>query len=134
MKTASPLSSGIYCNTSKHGAQIDNYALARKNNITLRLDELNTGVSTLIQTASTTAQSPQFSTPPNYRFSIYSMDSLWSIGLTQLMPLTSNYVANWTTASASFGVMEMYLEQQRLRELGLLIEHDLPRGRCRHQL
>ena len=24
------------------------------------------------------------------------------------MPLTTNYVANWTTASANFGVMEMY--------------------------
>ena len=36
------------------------------------------------------------------------MDSLWSIGLTQLMPLTTNYVANWTIASVNFGVMEMY--------------------------
>jgi Flp pilus assembly protein TadG len=96
-----------YCAT-KHGTQIDNYQLARNNNITLRLDELNSGVSTLLQAASTTAQSTQFSTPPNYRFSIYSMDSLWSIGLTQLMPLTANYISNWTTASSNFGVMEMY--------------------------
>jgi len=36
------------------------------------------------------------------------MDSLWSIGLNSLMPLTINYTANWTTASANFGVMEMY--------------------------
>ena len=106
--TASPASSAIYCNVSKHGAQIDNYQLARNNGITLRLDELNTGVSTLLQTASTTAQSSQFSTPPKYRFSIYSMDTLWSIGLNQLMPLTTNYIANWTTDSANFGVMEMY--------------------------
>ena len=63
-----------YC-ASKHGAQIDNYALARKNNITLRLDELNSGVSTLLQTASATAQSTVFATPPKYRFAIYSMDS-----------------------------------------------------------
>ncbi len=96
-----------YCAT-KHGTQIDDYALARTNSITLRLDELNSGISTLLQTASTTAQSTQFSTPPNYRFSIYSMDSLWSIGLTQLMPLTANYISGWTTASANFGVMEMY--------------------------
>jgi hypothetical protein len=108
MATASPASSGIYCNVSKHGAQIDNYQLARNNSITLRLDELNSGVSTLLQTASTTAQSSQFSTPPKYRFSIYSMDTLWSIGLNQLMPLTTNYIANWTTDSANFGVMEMY--------------------------
>ena len=89
-------------------AQIDNYALARKNNITLRLDELNTGISTLLQTASATAQSTVFATPPKYRFSIYSMDSLWQIGLNQLMALTSNYTSGWTTASANFGVMEMY--------------------------
>ena len=35
------------------------------------------------------------------------MDSLWQIGLTQLMALTSNYTSGWTTASANFGVMEM---------------------------
>jgi hypothetical protein len=108
MQTASPASSAVYCNTSKHGAQIDNYALARSNNITLRLDELNTGVSTLLQTASSTAQSTEFASPPKYRFAIYSMDSLWSIGLNQLMALTSNYISSWTTASANFGVMEMY--------------------------
>ena len=63
-----------YC-ASTHGAQIDNYSSARKNNITLRLDELNSGISTLLQTASATAQSTVFATPPKYRFSIYSMDS-----------------------------------------------------------
>ena len=88
--------------------QIDNYALARKNNITLRLDELNSGVSTLLQTASATAGSTVFATPPKYRFSIYSMDSLWQIGLNQLMALTANYTSGWTSASANFGVMEMY--------------------------
>jgi Flp pilus assembly protein TadG len=96
-----------YCAT-KHGTQIDNYQLARNNNITLRLDELNTGVSTLLQTASTTSQSTLFATPPKYRFSIYSMDSLWQIGLNQLMALTSSYTTGWTSASGNFGVMEMY--------------------------
>ncbi len=108
MQTASPASSAVYCNVNKHGAQIDDYQLARNNSITLRLDKLNSGVSTLLQTASSTAQSSQFSTPPKYRFSIYSMDTLWSIGLNQLMALTTNYTANWTTDSANFGVMEMY--------------------------
>jgi Flp pilus assembly protein TadG len=93
---------------SKHGAQIDNYALARKNNTTLRLDELNSGVSTLLQTASATASSTVFATPPKYRFSIYSMDSLWQIGLSQLMSLTANYTSGWMSASTNFGVMEMY--------------------------
>ena len=96
-----------YC-TNAHGGQIDNYKLARNNSITLRLDELNSGISTLLQTASTTASSTVFATPPKYRFSIYSMDSLWQIGLNPLMALTSNYTSGWTTASANFGVMEMY--------------------------
>jgi Flp pilus assembly protein TadG len=96
-----------YCTTA-HGGQIDNYKLARNNNITLRLDELNSGVSTLLQTASTTASSTVFATPPKYRFSIYSMDSLWQIGLNPLMALTSSYTSGWTSASANFGVMEMY--------------------------
>jgi Flp pilus assembly protein TadG len=61
----------LYCAT-KHGTQIDNYALARKNSITLRLDELNSGISTLLQTASATASSTVFATPPKYRFSIYT--------------------------------------------------------------
>jgi hypothetical protein len=96
-----------YC-ASKHGAQIDNYALARKNNITLRLDDLNSGISTLLQTASTAANSTVFATPPQYRFAIYSMDSLWSIGITQLMPRTPSYTSGWTSASAKFSVMEMW--------------------------
>ena len=102
------MTTGTYYCATKHGAQIDNYALARKNSITLRLDELNSGVSTLLQTASTTSQSNLFATPPKYRFSIYSMDSLWQIGLSQLMALTSSYASGWTSASANFGVMEMY--------------------------
>jgi Flp pilus assembly protein TadG len=97
-----------WCDASKGHVQLDNYALARKNSITLRLDELNSGVSTLLQTASTTSQSNLFATPPKYRFSIYSMDSLWQIGLNPLMALTPSYTSGWTSASANFGVMEMY--------------------------
>ena len=36
------------------------------------------------------------------------MDSLWQIGFTNLMSLTSSYVSGWTTAEANFGVMEYY--------------------------
>jgi Flp pilus assembly protein TadG len=103
----STTSGNLYCAT-KQGAQLDNYALARKNGITLRLDELTNGVSTLLQTASTTSTSTVFATPPKYQFAIYSMDSLWSIGLTQLMALTPNYTTGWTSDSANFGVMQMY--------------------------
>src|SRR6202167_5827557 len=62
----------------------------------------------LRDTASATASSTVFATPPKYRFSIYSMDSLWQIGLSPLTALPSNYTSGWTTASANFGVMEMY--------------------------
>ena len=41
--TAPTQSGGLYCAAS-HGAQIDNYKLARNNSITLRLDELNSAV------------------------------------------------------------------------------------------
>jgi Flp pilus assembly protein TadG len=104
---SSTTAGSLYCAT-KHGTQIDNYQLARNNSITLRLDELNSGITTLLQTASATASSTVFATPPKYRFSIYSMDSLWQIGLNQLMSLTANYTSGWTSASANFGVMEMY--------------------------
>ena len=63
-----------YCDVTHHGAQLDNYALARKNGIALRLDELTSGVTTLLQTASQTAASSQFTTPPQYRFAIYSIE------------------------------------------------------------
>jgi Flp pilus assembly protein TadG len=108
------VSSNQYCAANDgHGhtlTQIDNYAMARHNNITLRLDELTSGVTTLMQTAYNNATSGLYSTPPTYRFAAYSMDSLWQIGTTntQLMSLTSNYQSAWTNASSSFGVMEMY--------------------------
>jgi hypothetical protein len=56
---------------------------------------------------STTATSPQVP-PPAYRFAAYALDSTYTIGLTKLMGLTSNYVSNWATASSSFKLMEMY--------------------------
>lgn len=106
--TAPDQSSGLYCNVNKHGAQLDNYALARKQGISLRLDELTTGISTLLNTASTATTTSQYATPAQYRFSIYSMDSLWKIGLTQLVPLTSDYVNQWASNASNFGVMLMY--------------------------
>ena len=123
----STTSGSNYCAT-RHGTQIDNYALARQNSITLRLDELNSGVSTLLQTASTTSQSTLFATPPKYRFSLYSMDSLWQIGLNQLMALTSNYTSGWTSASANFGVMEMYSNNNDCANSGCSSSTSTPGG------
>ena len=103
----------IYC-TSAHGAQIDNYALAKQLGITLRLDALSLGITDL------TTYAEQFRTqqasPPTYKFAAYEMDSSWNIGMSsttspqynQLMALTTSYVTGWPTASANFGVMEYY--------------------------
>ena len=82
--------------------------MARYNNITLRIDELTSGMTTLLQTAATTRSTSQYSPPPQYRFAVYSMDSMWQIGMTGLVSLTTGYQSAWTTASANFGVMEMF--------------------------
>jgi Flp pilus assembly protein TadG len=88
--------------------QLDNFAMARRNNITLRLDELTSGVTQLLSTANGYQNSGVYSTPPAYQFAAYSLDSSWQIGLTNLMSLTSSYQSSWTSASSNFGVMEMY--------------------------
>ena len=106
-----------YC-ASSQGAQIDNYQVARNNNITLRLDALNTGVGDLMTDAYTAAQAAA-ATPPQYRFAAYAMDSSWQIGMSssdnynQLMALTTNYVSGWTSASPNFGVMEYYANNEQ---------------------
>jgi hypothetical protein len=99
-----------YCDTSKGKVQMDDYGLARKNNITLRLDELSSGVNTLLQTAYNYQNSVNPTAPPTYRAAAYSMDTLWSIPSTNnlLMTLSTNYQSAWTTAAQSFGVMEYF--------------------------
>ena len=90
--------------------QMDDYQVAKSQTppITLRIDELNSAVTTLMSTAqSTTNSSPQVP-PPAYRFAAYSLDSPTAIGLTKLMSLTSAYVSGWSTASPNFQLMEMY--------------------------
>jgi Flp pilus assembly protein TadG len=99
-----------YCDSSKGLTQLDNFAMAKHNHITLRLDELSSGVSTLLNTANTYQNSGIWAAPPTYRFAAYSMDSLWQIGTsnTVVMPLTTDYVNAWGGASQNFGVMEMF--------------------------
>jgi Flp pilus assembly protein TadG len=108
--TLPTLSNGAYCDTSKGHYQIDDFALARLNGITLRLDELSNGVTTLMQTAQSYQNSGIYATPPVYQFAAYAMDSSWSIGITntRLMALTTNYASGWSSTQSSFGVMEMY--------------------------
>ena len=92
-------------------AQMDNFALARKYSIPLRLDELTTGITTLMSTAYSYQNSGIYSTPPVYQFAAYSMNSLWAIGNpanTQVMGLTKTFQSGWTSASSNFGVMQMW--------------------------
>jgi Flp pilus assembly protein TadG len=96
-----------YCAASQ-GTQIDNYQVARNNNITLRLDELSSAVGTLMNAAYTAQTTSTQATPPKYQFAVFSMDSTYAIGLTELMGLTSSYVSGWSSASPNFQVMEMY--------------------------
>jgi Flp pilus assembly protein TadG len=74
--------------------QMDNYQVAKSNGLTLRIDELNTGVTTLMSTASSTTGSSPQSPPPAYRFAANSIDATYQTGFTSLMSLTSNYVNN----------------------------------------
>lgn len=99
----------VYC-AAWQGAQIDNYQLAKNNSITLRLDELSAGVTTLMNTAADTANSGQWPTPPAYRFAVYSLDTLWSVPSSdnRVMPLSSNYQTDWASNSSNFGVMKMF--------------------------
>ncbi len=95
--------------------QMDDYEVAIKNNITLRIDALNTGVTDLMSDAAAAVQNSPSSTPPVYRFAAYSMDSSWQIDMTssnnynQLMALTTDYVSSWSSASKNFKLMEYYL-------------------------
>jgi len=93
--------------------QIDNFALSRQNNIQLRLDELSLGVTTLMQTAFNYQNSGIWSTPPKYQFAAYEMDFPTAVGTTLtgnnlLMGLTKDFTSAWSSASANFGVMEMF--------------------------
>jgi len=107
-----------YCATSA-GTQIDDFALARHNNITLRLDDLSAGITALMSDAYQTQQNAA-SIPPVYQFAAYAMDSSWQIGMSSsttpaynnLMAMTTSYVSGWATASPNFGVMEYYANNE----------------------
>ena len=107
-----------YCATSA-GTQIDDFALARKNSIELRLDALSSGIADLMADAYLTQQNAA-SIPPVYKFAAYAMDSSWQIGMSSsttpaynnLMAMTTSYVSGWTAAAPNFGVMEYYANNE----------------------
>ena len=102
--------SGGHCDRSEGKVQMDNYALARDAGISLRLDELTAGISTLMQTAQGYHDSGLYASPPTYQFAAYSMNSLWSIGVTntRLMSLTTDFTNVWKSSKSGFGVLEYY--------------------------
>jgi Flp pilus assembly protein TadG len=92
------------------GGMIDNYAVARNNNVKLRIDEVTDAVGSLVSTATTLQSS--MATPPTYQFSVYSIDNQYSLGLTQVMGLTSNYAAGWASNASKFQLYTMYGEEE----------------------
>ena len=100
---------GNPCQSGSSGSncpQIDNYQLARNNNITLRFDEVTSAISTLISTASTLQG--EMSPRPTYQFSVYSVDSPYTQGLYNVMPLTAQYATNWSTDSSNLQLYTVY--------------------------
>jgi Flp pilus assembly protein TadG len=90
-----------------NGKHIDNYQLARNNNIGLRTDEVPTAVAALMSTADTDRANAS-GTPPVYRMSVSMFDDAAS----QIMPLTASYTSNWTSASSSYVIKEMWANNQ----------------------
>jgi Flp pilus assembly protein TadG len=95
-------------NPKVNGVQIDNYTLARNNGITLRVDELNSAVTALMSNAQTTVATSTLLIPPVYRFAANAMDTQYTVGFNNLMPLTANYVTGWNSASPNFVLMQMF--------------------------
>jgi Flp pilus assembly protein TadG len=89
------------------GKHIDNYQLARNNSIGLRTDEVPTAVGALMSTADTD-RANAVGTPPVYRMSVSIFDDATS----QIMPLTTSYTSNWSTASSNYVIKEMWLNNQ----------------------
>jgi hypothetical protein len=106
---ANSASSTIASNPVVNGQHIDNYQVARNNNITLRIDAVNSAVTNIMATAYDYAKSQPGSTP-TYRFAVDAMDSTYAAGFTNVMSLTSNYISGWQSASSNFQLMEMYDE------------------------
>jgi Flp pilus assembly protein TadG len=116
----------VYCGSGQ-GTQIDNYALAKYNNIPLRLDYISTAISDMM-TAATNAQQAAVGTRPDYEFAAYTMDTSWQIGMVNttsvtssstpsnlLMKMTTNsgYVSAWQTANPNLSVMQYYANNEQ---------------------
>ena len=90
-----------------NGKHIDNYQLARNNNIGLRTDEVPTAVASLMQTADTDRNNA-VGVPPVYRMSVSMFDDATSV----IMPLTTAYTSNWSSAKSNYYIKEMWANNQ----------------------
>jgi Flp pilus assembly protein TadG len=96
-----------------NGKYIDNYQVARNAGITLRIDELNTGVSGLLSDA-LDAQNRAPAPAPTYRFAVSALDSPFAVGdpstglgYASIMGLTPNFTSGWASVASNFGLMEV---------------------------
>ena len=97
-----------------NGKYIDNYQVARNAGITLRIDELNAGVSGLLSDA-LDEQNRAPAPAPTYRFAVTALDSPYAVGdpstglgYAGIMPLTPNYTSGWASVSSNFALMEVF--------------------------
>jgi Flp pilus assembly protein TadG len=100
---------GNPCATGTSGRNcqpIDNYQVARNNNITLRFDEVASAVSSLMSTAST--YQGEMSPAPTYQLAVYSVDAPYQQGIYGVMPLTSSFVSNWSADSSKLQLYTVY--------------------------
>jgi len=96
--------------SSSNCVQADNYTVARLNGITLRVDEMTTAVTQLLQTAWNTENNPNLPTEPNYTFTINEMNNTYAVGFNTIVPqgTRSSFVNDWANASQNFQLMVMY--------------------------
>jgi len=99
------------CNTAGADCvQADNFTVARLNNITLRVDEMTSAVTELLETAWNTENNPNLPNQPNYRFTINEMNSTYAVGFNTIVPqgTRSSFVSDWAAKASSFQLMEMF--------------------------
>jgi Flp pilus assembly protein TadG len=111
-----PGNASVNCNPSSGPrpagcVQMDNYELARANNIPLRIDNLSAGMTALLGDADgyRTSLAAAAGTAPNYSFTVDTFDSPYAIGFTNIMTKNVNtYSSAWSSASANLSIMEMW--------------------------
>ena len=83
--------------------------MARQYKIPLRIDNLTAGMTALLGDADAGRAAITTQAPPNYSFTVNTMDSQYKVGFTNLMSKTVNTYSNaWATGSSNLAIMEMW--------------------------